>query len=118
MTGFRFPKTSRLRKRAQFLSLSGRSRQFFGTIVTIQWKKNNEGTPRLGITIPRKFGKAVKRNRFKRLVRESFRVTLRTRKLGIDCNAYPKKNFDILTLSALLADFARFTAFLEGHSSS
>jgi ribonuclease P protein component len=118
MPGFLFPKTARLRKRGEFLALSGRSRQFYGTVVVIQWKKNNEGKLRLGITIPKKFGQAVYRNRFKRLVREAFRLTMVNMKCGIDCNAYPRKRFDFLTLSAMLADFARFAQVAESYSSS
>ena len=38
--------------------------------------RENEEGPRLGFTIPRTFGKAVKRNRVKRRIREMLRLRL------------------------------------------
>jgi len=40
--------------------------------------------PRLGISIPRRVGTAVKRNRIKRLLRESFRIEQRSLPAGVD----------------------------------
>jgi ribonuclease P protein component len=37
-------------------------------------RENSEGTVRLGITVGKKVGNAVKRNRIKRLLREYFRL--------------------------------------------
>jgi len=36
--------------------------------------KNDLGINRLGITVGKKFGKSVKRNRMKRLIRENYRL--------------------------------------------
>jgi ribonuclease P protein component len=47
---------------------------------------------RLGITIPKKTGNAVVRNRWKRLIRESFRTQVHQIPTGFDYIVRPKKN--------------------------
>ena len=68
-----FTKDDRLLQRSDFLRLSNsgkriQNRQFLAFIC-----KNDLKRCRLGITVTRKVGKAVKRNRIKRLAREYFR---------------------------------------------
>lgn len=68
-----FPKTVRLTKRSEFLSLSRGGRRIHSPHFLLIRKANNKGKSRLGITVSAKVGKAVIRNRIKRLVREFFR---------------------------------------------
>lgn len=68
-----FPKSCRLRKRADFLKL-----QHVKTTITVKgflvvWQPNHYGISRLGITASKKVGSAVIRNKIKRRVREVFR---------------------------------------------
>jgi ribonuclease P protein component len=46
--------------------------------------------PRLGISVSRKVGKAVVRNRWKRLLREAFRLSRQQLPVGIDLVAIPR----------------------------
>lgn len=107
MTTFSFPKSKRLLKRYQFVSLQNRGQQFFGAFFVITWKKNKEKQARLGITTPKKCGDAYERNRFRRLVREAFRLQ-GTLEISCDLAVFPKKNFREATLKALMEDFQRF----------
>lgn len=75
----------RLRKRAEFLALrTGEKR--YGSFFLLEVKKRDlplevmeQTPPRIGFTVTRKNGNAVKRNRIKRRLREALRV-------GLTCN--------------------------------
>jgi ribonuclease P protein component len=105
---FTFCKSDRLLKRREFVSFSGKSHQYFGTSIIIQWRKTGTAKVRLGITAPKKFGSAVRRNRFKRLVREAFRLFKEKPLIGLDLNIHPRRGAECVTLSCLLEDFAKF----------
>ncbi|HVE11921.1 MAG TPA: ribonuclease P protein component [Elusimicrobiota bacterium] len=49
-----------------------------------------EGGPRLGLSVSRKVGGAVRRNRLKRLIREAFRLNRARLKAGVDVVFYPR----------------------------
>jgi len=68
-----FPKAAHLTRRSEFLSLSRGGRRVHTSHFVVISKANNKGQTRLGITVSAKVGKAVIRNRIKRLVREFFR---------------------------------------------
>ncbi len=52
--------------------------------LRVHARANGLGRSRLGISVGRKFGKAVRRNRLKRLVREAFRTSDEVRAAGLD----------------------------------
>ena len=68
-----FPKSSRLRKRADFLKLLAASDKVSVKGFLFVWNKNDQPGPRLGITASKKVGCAVTRNRIKRFSREVYR---------------------------------------------
>lgn len=61
----------------------------------IESSPNQVGVTRLGITVTKRYGKSHERNRFKRMVREAYRLSYRELPVGLDLivkpRAYAKK---------------------------
>jgi ribonuclease P protein component len=89
----RFPSASRVRKRAEFLSIQERGQRVSTPrFVLILSSSSAPGSPRLGITASRKVGNAVVRSRAKRLIREAFRATRTLWPAGIDVVVIVKRS--------------------------
>jgi len=113
---FGFSKKDKLRRRKEFLDVGAEKQQFFGKYIIIHWKKTGVAYARLGITVSKKYGNAVERNQFKRMVREAFRLSKKKIEMGVDINVHPRKHAKGLTLSALFLDFDTFISFLRQKS--
>ena len=69
-----FPKSHHLRSPREFDAVyAGKTRESRGPL-TVYALPNDLGHPRLGMSVSRKVGNAVRRNRIRRLLRESFRL--------------------------------------------
>lgn len=68
-----FQKKEKLRKKKDF-SQAGRGTRYDSKNFIVLVSHNSLGIRRLGLTVGKKVGKAVKRNRIKRLLREFFRL--------------------------------------------
>lgn len=72
--GQAWPKAYRLRTRAEYLSVQRRGKRLTTADLVVLWRRGSSDVPRLGITVSRKVSKrAVRRNRLKRWLKESFR---------------------------------------------
>ena len=73
---FKFTKHNRILKRAEFQAVTNNSKSKivspYFVLLGLKSEPAND-RPRLGVITTRKFGNAVKRNWFKRTVREEFR---------------------------------------------
>jgi len=69
----RFRPQDRIRKRSEYKATYDRGKRIASRSFVLFVARNDLGRPRLGITVTRHIGGAVKRNRSKRLVREIFR---------------------------------------------
>ena len=72
--GHGFSKAERLRKRREFLGVYERGDKIQSTYFVLYMLENGRPHHRLGITVSRKIGRAVVRNRIKRRLREIFRA--------------------------------------------
>lgn len=77
-------KRYRLQKNRDFQITYKRGKSLGHPLLVLVYRKTNRLQPRIGISITKKFGKAVKRNRIKRQLREILRGRVRTVKQGYD----------------------------------
>ena len=105
MKKYGFPKQNRLISKNDFALVFLEKNIINDTFLRCYYKKNPYNYTRMGIVIGRKFGKAHTRNRFKRLVRESFRL-------------YPDNTFgmDIVILPNLRNKSVEYDAICESMS--
>ena len=69
----RFPRRRRLTARRQYSAVHEKGRRVSSPSFTLLGLPSAAGSPRIGITVSRKVGGAVERNRIKRIFREIFR---------------------------------------------
>jgi ribonuclease P protein component len=74
MPGFGLPKSSLLRKTGEYNLVYRQGRRLRGPGFLLVCCGSGQPGSRLGISVPAKTGCAVRRNRIKRIVRETFRL--------------------------------------------
>lgn len=91
-TSYSFSKSQRILASHQFGRILRRgSCVADGVLVLCAMPSDADRPPRLGVTIPKKTGTATVRNRWKRLIRESFRTQQGELPSGFDYVIRPKK---------------------------
>jgi ribonuclease P protein component len=80
----RFPKESRLRKRADYLKVQEAGFKVSTEPLLVLALRNPNGVTRLGVTISTKVGNSVVRHRIRRCLKELFRKRKDELPLGID----------------------------------
>lgn len=96
MRQYSFPKCERLLSRVDFVNLNRLGKKIHTKHFLVIIKENDTGFLRLGITVTKKIGNAVKRNRVKRLLREYFRLNKNCFSIGCDIVIIGKKNSFLL----------------------
>lgn len=89
---FSFPKTARLLSKNHYQRVCRSGKKFFGESIIIDYFLGLSPCPKLGITVSRRFGKAILRNRFKRVVREAFRLHCHSLPKNLEINILPRKS--------------------------
>jgi ribonuclease P protein component len=91
MPEFNFPKSRRLLKAAEFDRVFHRRRSQSDSLVVVYACENDLPHARLGLVVSRKCGNAVVRNRWKRCLRDAFRLAQHELPAGLDFVALPRK---------------------------
>ena len=89
---FRFRPHEHLRRPADFKRVYERRRSASDECVIVYACPNGLSHLRLGLSVSRKVGQAVARNRLRRLYREAFRLSRQALPVGIDLVLIPRKS--------------------------
>ncbi|TYO97667.1 ribonuclease P protein component [Geothermobacter ehrlichii] len=101
----RFPAERRLRKRRDFIKCKQMGRIIHTSHFLVFALKRDDEQVRLGVTVSRRVGGAVTRNRVKRLIREFFRTRQQQLPKGFDLSIIAKGhagNIDLATVCSEL----------------
>jgi ribonuclease P protein component len=88
----RFPKEMRLRSRTDFRRVYERKCWAGDSLVRIAGELGELSHARIGLSVGRVVGNAVRRNRWKRLLREAFRLSRQKLPPGLDFIVVPREN--------------------------
>lgn len=101
-----YPKSARLRKRADFVRLTSSPNKCVTKGFLVVWQLNDVKQARLGVTVSKKVGCAVIRNRIKRYVREIFRNYGHI-PLPVDINVIARKESVLMDFSTVLLELEK-----------
>lgn len=105
--GFGFLRRERLLKRREFLGAYASGEKVHSSTLVVYVCKNRHSCHRLGLTVSRKIGNAVTRNRIKRRLRELFRIRKNEIPGSLDIVINVKRLSATASFQALGRDFDR-----------
>lgn len=111
----------RLRTRQQYQRMSQKTFKFTGQWIMVDIRLTQGPFSRLGITVTKRYGDAYQRNRFKRVVREAFRLSYPDFKMTFDIVIRPRSQSlaanmqDIQQELLLFVEKAFFLSTLSAH---
>lgn len=106
-----FEKFRRLRATSDFQRVFRRRRSVADDLIIIYGRENGRTYSRLGLSVSRKIGGAVIRNRWKRIIRESYRQLHSQLPFGLDLVVIPRQNA-IPLFAQLMGSLPRLTQSL------
>ena len=94
MSDYRLLKKYRLRNRDDFDQVFRRRRSVADGLLVLYACRNQLDHSRIGLVVSRKIGGAVARNRWKRLIREAFRLNRCRLPVSLDIVVIPRQGVD------------------------
>lgn len=88
----KFPKAARLRRRLDFAAVYESGLRASDQFLLVTALPNDRPLTRLGLSVSKRFGNAVQRNRLKRQLREVFRRCQSELPTGLDLVVQPQSN--------------------------
>ncbi len=103
----RFRKKERLLKRGEFQQVFDKGEQYGNYQFKIYALLNDVSMSRLGLVVGKKFGNAPRRNRFKRIFREAYRLNKSLLDKNVDIIVIPRPGLKELTLRSIEDKFKK-----------
>jgi ribonuclease P protein component len=114
-TDERLPREHRLLRRSEFVRVQQQGRRVHTAhfVLLLLRARVRTAPVRLGVTVGRRVGCSVKRNRIKRLVREAFRRNRELFPVGCEVVLVARPGADGLDYSAVVEELVRARAAIE-----
>jgi len=107
MNTYSLPPCRKITHARDFTDIIQNGFRFSGALISVSYRQTEGPAARIGISVGRRYGSAVQRNRFKRLIRESFR-TEQHRMPPVDMIVMPLLPRQKPELGAVMKDFTGF----------
>ncbi len=115
MNSFKFGKSRRIRTNNRFREIMAARHCFYEDVLVVFIMKNGQDYSRAGISVGKRFGNAVRRNRLKRLLREAFRQSQDSLPQGYDfILMYNSRFLQQLREKGHQVEFSRIQEALKG----
>ncbi len=108
----RFLSDDHIRKTGDFAAVFRLRKRVSNSILIVYAKPNDRDYSRLGLSVSKRVGGAVVRNRWKRLIRESFRLNRVDIPTGLDFVVIPVAAASVPSLTAIAASLRTLTRIL------
>lgn len=105
----RFRRPMRIRRQLDFDRIYAGNAYAADRVLVVRGATNEVGHSRLGLSVPRAAGNAVARNRWKRLIRESFRLH-QSELPSIDLVVRPRRGATVPNLTSISVSLPRLAA--------
>jgi ribonuclease P protein component len=112
ISSFRFLPRYRLKKPTEFKRVYDQRCSAADDRIVVYIAENGLDHPRIGLSVSRKVGGAVERNRWKRLLREAFRLSIANLPVGLDMVVIPRPTYrpQLVELQQSLVEVSRRAA--------
>ncbi len=104
-----FPQVLKLKTPEEFKHVYDRKRSASDGVLLIYVCENELAHPRLGVSVSKKVGNAVVRNRYKRLFREAFRLLQHDLPPSVDLVVIPRSSDDEPSFEAIKESMLELT---------
>ncbi len=90
----RFPVTARMKRNSEFQLVYQQAKRTGDGLLLVFARANGLGRTRIGLSVSRRFGCSVRRNRVKRVLREAFRLAEGEIPSGMDLILIPRAGIE------------------------
>lgn len=97
----------RLKKNCEFAAVCGNGKRRSGPFFNVYIKSNHSESVKMGVSVSKRIGNAVVRNKNKRRLREAFRHLLPNLKSGIDVVITAKPPINNLDYAAITEEMVK-----------
>jgi ribonuclease P protein component len=115
-TGYGLPRSSRLLQHREFRRVYSRGRRARGRAIIVVALARRAPGHRLGVSVSKDHGRAIRRNKIKRLLREAFRLERPTLPGRFDLVLIPQQREGKYALDELRAELRKLVVELAGRA--